>query len=120
MPGNTREPLTPEERTKLRLSLYWALAGGGVFALWYAIVVLNEVLDYATIFGVPEHQVASYLSELVPIPFFFAFMAGLGVSIAHATPVIRKRPVCLVWLLGVPGLLLGVIPAIGLVVLLTR
>lgn len=102
MPTATHDPLTPRARRRMRASLAWAVAALAVLPLYILVVWLNEVVNYAAMFGVPEHHVWVFLSEVLGVPVFLAFHACWGLSLAYGLPVAQKRPVCLVWLVGVP------------------
>jgi hypothetical protein len=103
------EPLTPEERKRLRASLSWTVGYVLVFAGYVLICVLADVLNFAALFGVDEYDVWLFLSELVGVLIFFAVQVGWWVSLGHALPVVRKRPICLVWL-GAPVFLFVGVP----------
>ena len=117
---NTREPLSLDERKQLRLSLYCTVAYLLVFAGYFLIMWLDEVLHYATLFGVDEHHVWVFLSELMAIPVFLAFLAGWGLSIAYAAAVIPRRPICLIWIVGPPVVLFMGLPLLIVIHFLTR
>lgn len=111
--------LTPPEYKQLRTSLSWVAASAAVFMAYLVVVLLDGVPGYAKLFGVPEHHVWVYLSELVPIPFFLASLVCWGLSVGFGVPLIGKRPVCLVWIVGPPVLLFVGLPLlIGTIALL--
>lgn len=83
--SETRE-LTLKERQRLRLSLYLAIAGVALYAVTFLLTLV-------------PHDI--FQSDIMGIPLFYALLFAV-VSAVLAFPIARKRPICLLWSIGVP------------------
>jgi hypothetical protein len=89
-----RQPLTRREWRQLRDSLYLAVG----FLVLYTVTMLLTLVP---------HEL--FQSDLMGLPLFYALLLAVGSAI-KSFPLAKKRPICLVWSLGLPLALFVILP----------